>query len=302
MVHEKMQTTSTLGLREDSMPFRLYQKAKKFGIWNPCDIDFSQDIEDWKKMTEPQRENILQLISQFQAGEEAVTLDLLPLIMAVAKEGRIEEEMYLTTFLFEEAKHTEFFRIFLNTIGETGDLTVHHSDKFKEVFYEMLPTAMEKLLTDTSPEAIAEASTVYNMFIEAVLAETAYFGIHNSLEKSGLMPGLTKGMSLIKRDESRHIAYGTFLIQRIICEHPHIYDLVAQKMGELTPYAIQLNKEGTKNSEEHPFGVDPDASMNFTMRQLSLRMEILSRARGKKIEEVYKSEISDYGVQEEVEV
>jgi ribonucleoside-diphosphate reductase beta chain len=42
--------------------------------------------------------------------------------------------------------------------------------------------------------------------------------------------------------------------------------------------------------------------MNFTMRQLSLRMEILSRARGKKIEEVYKSEISDYGVQEEVEV
>ncbi|MDQ7864003.1 hypothetical protein RCO48_31735 [Peribacillus frigoritolerans] len=70
----------------------------------------------------------------FRAGEEAVTLDLLPLIMAIANEGRIEEEMYLTTFLFEEAKHMEFFRYTLDQIGETGDLTVYHSDTYKSIF------------------------------------------------------------------------------------------------------------------------------------------------------------------------
>ena len=51
---------------------------------------------------------MLHLTSLFQAGEEAVTLDLLPLIRAIAQEGRIEEEMYLTTFLWEEAKHVDF--------------------------------------------------------------------------------------------------------------------------------------------------------------------------------------------------
>lgn len=34
----------------------------------------------------------------FQAGEESVTLDLLPLIQVIAGEGRIEEEMFLTSF------------------------------------------------------------------------------------------------------------------------------------------------------------------------------------------------------------
>lgn len=63
-----------------------------------------------------------------------MTLDLLPLIMTIAKEGRIEEEMYLTTFLFEEAKHMEFFRHALDQVGEKGDLSVYHSDIYKSIF------------------------------------------------------------------------------------------------------------------------------------------------------------------------
>lgn len=88
-----MLTTSSRGLLEDSFPYRLYQKAKRVGTWNPADIDFSQDQKDWQKLNIDQQQDILRVISQFQAGEEAVTLDLLPLMMAVAKEGRLEEEM-----------------------------------------------------------------------------------------------------------------------------------------------------------------------------------------------------------------
>ena len=205
-----MLTTSSRGLLVDSLPFRLYQKAKKFGIWNPTDIDFTQDASDWKQLSSGQQQEILRLISQFQAGEEAVTLDLLPLIMVIAKEGRLEEEMFLTTFLFEEAKHTEFFRLALNAIGETGDLSLHHTETYKTIFSDILPTAMERLVHDHSPEAIVNAATVYNMFVEGVLAETGYFSFYQSLERAGIMPGLLKGIGLLKRDESRHIAYGTF--------------------------------------------------------------------------------------------
>ena len=72
-------TTSAKGIDENSFPYKLFQKAKKFGIWNPSDIDFTQDTKDWKSMKPEKRRDILRLISQFQAGEEAVTLDLLPL-------------------------------------------------------------------------------------------------------------------------------------------------------------------------------------------------------------------------------
>lgn len=289
-------TTSKRGLQIDSFPFRLYQKAKKFGIWNPADIDFTQDQQDWKQLDAEQQNDILRLISQFQAGEEAVTLDLLPLIMAIAKEGRLEEEMFLTTFLFEEAKHTEFFRLVFNALGETGDLSGHHTETYKKIFYEILPTTMDRLLTDTSPEAIAEAATVYNMFVEGVLAETGYYSFYQNLETLGLMPGLLKGIGNLKRDESRHIGYGTFLLQRLICEHPHLYEFVEGKMQELTPLAIRLNHEGFKGKDVSTFGNQIEDTMNFTMKQLSVRMEILSRARGKRIEEIYRVSETEMGV------
>ncbi|MCM3121585.1 R2-like ligand-binding oxidase [Mesobacillus sp. AQ2] len=289
-------TTSKRGLQVDSFPFRLYQKAKKFGIWNPADIDFTQDQEDWRQLTAEQQNDILRLISQFQAGEEAVTLDLLPLIMAIAKEGRLEEEMFLTTFLFEEAKHTEFFRLVLNALGETGDLSGHHTETYKTIFYEILPTTMDRLLTDQSPEAIAEAATVYNMFVEGVLAETGYYSFYQNLETLGLMPGLLKGIGNLKRDESRHIGYGTFLLQRLICEHPHLYEYVEGKMQELTPLAIRLNQEGFRDNDVSTFGNQIEDTMNFTLKQLSVRMEILSRARGKRIEEIYRVSESEMGV------
>ncbi|PLS07195.1 R2-like ligand-binding oxidase [Neobacillus cucumis] len=289
-------TTSTRGLLEDSFPYRLYQKAKRLGNWNPADIDFTQDQKDWKSMTVEQREDILRLISQFQAGEEAVTLDLLPLIMAIAKEGRLEEEMFLTTFLYEEAKHTEFFRLILNALGERGDLSHFHTETYQKIFYEILPTTMARLMTDQSPEAIAEASVVYNMFVEGVLAETGYFSFYNALETAGIMPGLLEGIGNLKRDESRHIGYGTFLLQRSICEHPHLFDFVAAKMGELTPLAIRLNQEGIAGRKVSAFGGNPDDIMNFTLKQLSVRMEILARAKGKKIEEIYSYSDSELGV------
>lgn len=285
-------TTSTRGLLEDSFPYRLFQKAKKFGVWNPSDFDFSQDVKDWKSFTEEQRESIVRLIAQFQGGEEAVTRDLLPLMMVIAKEGRLEEEMFLTTFLFEEAKHTEFFRLLLNELGETRDLSCYHSETYNTIFNDILPTAMERLVNDHSPEALAEASTVYNMFVEGVLAETGYYGFYQSLEGIGAMPALLKGIDYLKRDESRHIAYGTYLLQRLISEHPHIFDLVRNKMEELTPLAIKLNQEG--NTGVNVFGTNIEDTMNFTMRQLSVRMEILARSKGKRIEEIFKQKESDF--------
>lgn len=290
-------TATSRGLLVDSFPYRLYQKAKRMGTWNPADIDFTKDATDWKQATPGQRHSILRLLSQFQAGEEAVTLDLLPLMMAIAKEGRIEEEMFLTTFLFEEAKHTEFFRAVLDAIGEKGELNPLLTDTYKQVFHVILPNTMDRLLTDQSPEAIADASTVYNMFVEGVLAETGYFSFYQSLEKSNLMPGLLEGIGNLKRDESRHIGYGTYLLQRLICEHPHIYEnVVMKRMAELTPLALTIVEEGLTDADLEAFGTNPEEVVNFAMKQLQIRMDILSRARGKKIEEIYRTSESEVGM------
>src|SRR5579885_1122923 len=109
-------TLTKRGLRHDILPMRLYHKAKKLGVWDPRDIDLSRDRDDWLLIPDDPRERLRRLILGFQAGEEAVTVDLLPLVMTVAREGRLEEELFLTTFLWEEGKHTEFFRRILDEV------------------------------------------------------------------------------------------------------------------------------------------------------------------------------------------
>ncbi|EZH67532.1 ribonucleotide-diphosphate reductase [Bacillaceae bacterium JMAK1] len=268
---KKTLITSSRRLDEQSLPYKLYKKANRFGTWNPEEINYSHDKAHWPHLPDEQKQAILRVIAKFQGGEEAVTRDLLPLIMVISNEGRIEEEMFLTTFLHEEAKHTEFFQIVLSTIDETEPLSKHYDPAYEQLFNETLPNAMDRLLTDQSPEAIADAATIYNMFVEGVLAESGYHTFYEQLQHTGMMPGLLEGVGYLKRDESRHIAYGTYLLHRIIKEHPHIYDQVIERLDELKPVAVNFSKDenGTINED----------SLAYMMKQLDTRLNILKRAK-----------------------
>jgi hypothetical protein len=101
---------------EAGFPLRLYHKAKRL-FWDPAALDFTQDRATYEALDPRAQDLLLRLTSLFLGGEEAVTLDLLPLVRVVAQEGRLEEEMYLTTFLLEEAKHVEFFARFLEEVA-----------------------------------------------------------------------------------------------------------------------------------------------------------------------------------------
>src|SRR6058998_3669221 len=101
-IRESYATISGRGLDWQSVPMRLFQKAKKLGTWDPQAIDFSHDKPDWDAFDDTERDFLLRTLALFQAGEEGVTSDLLPLIMVIADEGRLEEEIFLTSFLWEE--------------------------------------------------------------------------------------------------------------------------------------------------------------------------------------------------------
>ncbi len=110
------------GLNWDAFPLRLFAKGNaKF--WDPLDLDFSQDAADWVDLNSEQQRSSAYLVTHFAAGgEEAVTQDIQPFLRAMATENRLGDEMYLTQFCFEEAKHTQVFRLWMDAVGLTGDL------------------------------------------------------------------------------------------------------------------------------------------------------------------------------------
>lgn len=278
-------TLSNGGLRHDILPMRLYHKAKRLGIWDPRSIDLTQDRLDWQQLSQDHKEGLRRLIIGFQAGEEAVTLDLLPLILTIAKEGRLEEEMFLTTFLWEEAKHTEFFRRFLDEVMQEQD-DLHHyrtpSPSGRDLFGEDLSNVMNALLTDPSPAAQVRASVLYNMFIEGVLAETGYYRFAHLLEQTKMMPGLKEGVGYIKRDESRHVAYGVFLISRLVAQDKSLWPLVEEQMNELFS-RLQADNQANPSS-----GGDIDFA-KISKMQFQKRLASIERARWKTLEQVYQT-------------
>ncbi|GCE07999.1 R2-like ligand-binding oxidase [Dictyobacter aurantiacus] len=279
-VPERTYTTlSSSGLRQDILPMRLYQKAKRLGIWDPRAIDLSRDRQDWLSLSDEKQEAVRRSVIAFQAGEEAVTLDLLPLIMTIARENRLEEEMFLTTFLWEEAKHTEFFRRVLDEVmQEHNDLHEgRRASGGRDIFADELPRTMNLLLTDPSPLNQARASVLYNMIVEGVLAETGYFSFARMLDEGNIMPGFRQGIALIKRDESRHIAYGVFLISRLVAEHPDLWPQVEARMNELfAAIARHQEQDGT-----------PDVIRDYARQQFEKRLKRISRARTQSLEQVY---------------
>jgi ribonucleoside-diphosphate reductase beta chain len=282
--------TTTRGLNRDLPPMRLYEKAKRLGIWNPSEIDFSKDKADWATFTADEKDLIWMLLALFVAGEEAVTLDLLPLIEVIAREGRVEEDMYLTTFLFEEAKHTDFFRRFLDEVCDAPvDLAHYHTDNYKQIFYHALPEALLGLKEDASPAAQIRASVTYNMVVEGVLAETGYHAFFTMLERNNLMPGLRKGIALLKQDESRHIAYGIYLLSRLVAAHPEEWDNLEAHMNSQLPLAIGVIGDAFARYEVVPFGLVEEDFINFAMDQFSKRFARLEKARGQSLEEICKT-------------
>lgn len=278
MAHTDFITTSR-GLRRNSPPMRLFEKAKQFGIWNPSLIDLSRDRHDWEQLRDEERDLLLRLTALFQAGEEAVTLDLLPLIGAVARDGRLEEELYLTTFLFEEAKHTDFFARFINEVARANpDLSRYHTPSYRALIYEALPAAMHRLEQDPSPFNLAEASLTYNMIVEGVLAETGYHGYFTILDTHNLMPGVREGIRLLKQDESRHIAYGIYLLSRLIATDQRIWDHIVERMNELLLHAMGVIDEIFASYDEMPFGLQVEMFSNFALNQFQRRLNRLEMA------------------------
>ena len=273
-------TTSRKGLDYESVPMRLWRKAKRFGIWNPEDIDFKRDRSDWQGLDATQRDLLLRLTGMFVAGEESVTLELLPLITTIAREGRLDEEMFLTTFLWEEAKHVDFFAHgFLRQIApDAGDLTCYHSPAYKRMFYEELPQAMQALTTDHSPAALIRASVTYNMIVEGVLAETGYEAYFAALSRNNLLPGLCHGITLLKQDESRHIAYGVFLLSRLIAADHSLWAVAEARMNELFPIAMELISEIFTAYDVMPFSLQLDEFANIAITNFSRRMRHIEKA------------------------
>ena len=303
MKHEKFQTVVGQ-LNWDAPMYRLYEKANRLGTWNPADIDFSQDVIDFNNLTADDKMTATALVSSFSAGEEAVTIDILPMIEAMARQGRLEDTLYLTTFAHDEAKHVDVFSRWQKAVGIAHmDLSIFHSDSYKRIFYEALPESMYRLSHDDSPEAVIKAACVYNLIVEGTLAETGYYAFRTIFKKAGLLPGLLKAIDYLNQDEGRHIQFGIYTIQRLVAGNETLYNVFLNYMDELKPHAfgvvdyltnLAVEQRKLKNSQAK-LDIPPDLMRDYARKQYDIRMSKIERARKYENASALEADLNDDG-------
>ena len=125
------------------------------------------------------------------------------------------------------------------------------------------------------------------MIVEGVLAETGYHAYYSILARHGLMPGMQQGVSYLKSDEARHLAYGVFLLSRLVAEHGDgVWQVIERRMNALLPVALDLIREMFDRYDAMPFGLRLEEFSDFATAQFQRRFERIEKARRQTFEEV----------------
>jgi ribonucleoside-diphosphate reductase beta chain len=277
------------GLNWGNLPLKLFAGGNaKF--WNPAGVDVSRDREDWDALSDDERRIATRLCSLFVTGEEAVTHDIQPFMAAMHIEGRLGDEMYLTQFAFEEAKHVQVFRLWLDAVGITDDLHEYLDDQpsYRQLFNEELPDSLNALLVDPSPAAQIRAAVTYNHIVEGMVALTGYYAWHKICAERGILPGMQELVRRIGDDERRHMAWGTFTCRRHVAADDANWGVFETRMNELIPLAARLVEEAisTGFGDDIPFGLSVEEFLQYATDKGMRRFGTIESARGRPVEEI----------------
>jgi ribonucleoside-diphosphate reductase beta chain len=230
---------------ERERSYELFVKGKQAGTWDPDDFDLTRDEEDWAEFTEEERSAFLLTCAGFYDGEEDVTRTLAPYMLALDRLDPetvtfdpVQQEMYLSQQVYEEAKHTDFFSRYFEEVFGTQDTEPLREGGYQEAGYstdDLYDTADALVEAATSGDQrrirheLAEAYMNYMGIVEAQLARSGYIGFDmmseskaDQLGKETALPGFQAAVAKVRQDESRHIENGRWVMRKLAESDPDV--------------------------------------------------------------------------------
>ncbi|THE64152.1 ribonucleoside-diphosphate reductase [Salinadaptatus halalkaliphilus] len=263
----------------DSRSNRYYRNAVE-RHWDPGEIDLETDVENLLTHIDTTEgydqgswAGTLSGIAKFGAGEDAVTEDLAPLATVLED---IDDQLFLTTQLYEEAKHADFFDRYWREVvwtveDELGwERSNPRDDKwFNEPYVELFDRnkkAQFRLLEEDTPENRAVAYCHYHLTVEGILAQTGYYGMQTSyggeFEELPYLPGLVEGFTNIRSDEGRHVGFGMNQLKKLIADGVDP-ELIEDTVTELIPLVQGITEDNRYQPD------DPDERVGLEDGELA---------------------------------
>ena len=209
-----------------------WYKKSEACFWTAEEIDLSQDLIDWEKMSDDERFFIKHVLAFFAASDGIVNENL--------------AENFISEVQYTEAKFFYGFQIMMENIhSETYSLLIDtyiKDPKEKDYLFNAIDNLdCVKKKADWAIRWIENGS-----FQERLIAFAAVEGIFFSgsfcsifwLKKRGLMPGLTFSNELISRDEGMHCDFAVTLYNDHVVEK-----LPKETVQKMITDAVDIEKE-----------------------------------------------------------
>ena len=252
--------------------------------WLTQELDFTLDREHWQGFPPEERKQRMYGLSSFFIGEQRVTEELGPMMVAAPDE---DMRVFLSTQIADEARHVRFFDRFYSEVGvleadsldgRLEETSAHLNPAFNELFDEMLGARVRRLSEDrTDLEALVEAIVLYHMVIEGMLALTGQHFIIDFNEREGTLPGFVRGFNFVARDEHRHVAFGARFLRDVVAEEPKYLGTIQRTLEEALTVADQVLRPpwvGDDDQYEY-FGVSLDETREFAAQALTRRLKVI---------------------------
>src|SRR5829696_2398908 len=249
--------------------------------WRAHELDFSVDREHWLiSPAEAQRHTAFS-IGSFYVGEERVTADLAPFVLA-APSGEIEA--FLATQLVDEMRHAVFFDRWASEVMglESGSFRarLHEiEDRMLGPWHFLFDDSLREIADriKAKPDDLqlfVEGIVTYHMVTEGVLAMPGQRILIQYTEDHDLYPGFSKGFRLVEQDEHRHIAFGVRFLKDVCEERPEMKQVVVDRLCELLPRSagIFCPPQANDPSDFFSYGHHSSQIYGFAYQALKRRM------------------------------
>ena len=251
--------------------------------WSVGELDFTLDRQDWLRAKDIEKKSTLWSHRLFFNGEERVTATLAPFVWAAPTP---EIEIFLSTQMVDEARHTVFFdRWWREVVGTDAkdlkellaEIRPDTNEGYNTLFYDRLPSTAQRMASNPRDfDAFVEGVTIYHIIVEATIALTGQrFELESMREVGTTDRGFYRGFTAVARDESRHVSFGIKVLQEAVREDPQRFaPLIQRTLVECLPL-VAGTLEPPDPTYITEFGHTESEILTFALESLNKRLRAI---------------------------